>query len=251
MSIKSKILATAASLTLLGGITAAGVLAAAPAGAATPSCGGSCIDIFSQEYSGTTLGNPQFVLDVFRRHAAVGQPIILFKSSDIDPAEDFQLVNQGLASDFYAAGLMSSAIALRYGCVPGTGTAEFPTCASSVNDPAYEIEFAPFGVDSGLCVGLGATAVPGEGVSLQECGSTSKVVWVQDTSAIDAPVAPYFAAINGSDTFFSNPYVLTYPSNAYPTDKPRAQLQVGNLTGFTGPVTNDTQLWTGVAGVLP
>ena len=39
--------------------------------------------------------------------------------------------------------------------------------------------------------------------------------------------------INGSDTNFSHPFVLTYPKNGYPTDKPRPQLIIQNLTGFS------------------
>jgi len=63
--------------------------------------------------------------------------------------------------------------------------------------------------------------------------------------------------INGSDTNFSHPFVLTYPKNGYPTDKPRPQLITQNLTGFTGnflvPVlgtVNDNQLWGADFGVL-
>ena len=33
----------------------------------------------------------------------------------------------------------------------------------------------------------------------------------------------YNAVITGSDTNFSHPFVLTYPSNGYPTDIPRPQ----------------------------
>ncbi len=39
--------------------------------------------------------------------------------------------------------------------------------------------------------------------------------------------------INGSDTNFSQPFVLTYPNDSFPTDKPRPQLVVTNLTGFS------------------
>ena len=42
MSFKSKVLAAAATLTLVGGVVMAGALTAAPAGAATPSCGPAC-----------------------------------------------------------------------------------------------------------------------------------------------------------------------------------------------------------------
>ena len=59
----------------------------------------------------------------------------------------------------------------------------------------------------------------------------------------------YFPVINGSDTNFSHPFVLTYPANGFPTDKPRPQLQVRNLTGFSNGIGRvvgtviDTQLW--------
>ena len=88
------------------------------------------------------------------------------------------------------------------------------------NDPAFELEYTPFGVGSGLCVGVASTAVQGTKVSLQPCGASSKTVWIVDT--LDTTIRHgYVPLINGSDTNFSHPYVLTYPKNAYPTDKPR------------------------------
>ncbi len=50
MSIKSKVLAAAATLTLVGGVGAAGALTAGSASAATPSCGTSCINIFTKQF---------------------------------------------------------------------------------------------------------------------------------------------------------------------------------------------------------
>ena len=50
----------------------------------------------------------------------------------------------------------------------------------------------------------------------------------------------FYAAINGSDTNFSQPFVLTYPGGgAYPTDKPRPQLESENLTEFSNPGNGD------------
>ena len=44
----------------------------------------------------------------------------------------------------------------------------------------------------------------------------------------------FFPLINGSDTNFSQPFVLTYPAAGFPTDTPRPQLTVTlNLTGFS------------------
>ncbi len=47
------------------------------------------------------------MLDVLRQGAKVGQPIILFRTSNTDPAEDFVPSIQGTTADFYAAGLVS------------------------------------------------------------------------------------------------------------------------------------------------
>ncbi len=104
MGLKSKVFAAAATLTLVGGVSTVGMLSAA---AATPSCGGTCVDIFSREFG--THRTPNFVLDVWRQGAKVGQPIILFRTSDTDPAEDINASFQGLTSDFFGAGLVSSA----------------------------------------------------------------------------------------------------------------------------------------------
>jgi hypothetical protein len=242
MGLKSKVFAAAATLTLVGGVSTVGMLSAA---AATPSCGNTCIDIFSREFG--THRTPNFVLDVWRQGAKVGQPIILFRTSNTDPAEDINASFQGFVSDFFAAGLVSSAVNLHY----GGGAAGFP------DDVAFELEYTPFGVGSGLCVGVASTAAQGTKVSLQPCGASSKTVWIVDTGDSATINRGYVPLVNGSDTNFSHPFVLTYPKNGFPTDKPRPQLITQNLTGFTGnflvPVlgtVNDNQLWGADFGVL-
>ncbi len=252
MSIKSKVLATAATLTMVGGVGAAGVLATATtANAATPSCGITCVDIFSKQFGHHIA--PNYLLDVFQQHIRIGQPIILFRASNNDIAEDFRLEFQGTVADFYAAGMVSAALALHYGCIAGTSA--FPDCFGTkitINDPAFEIEYTPLGQFSGLCVGVAATAVQQEKVSLQECGASSKTVWVVDI--FDQPFTfftGYAPLINGSDTNFSQPFVLTYPQSGFPTDRPRPNLEVDNLQGFSQgfpPILNypslvDNQLW--------
>jgi len=257
MSIKSKVLASAATLTLLGGVGMAGALSAGTASAATPSCGGSCIDIFSHQFG--THRSPNYVVDVLRQGEKVGQPIILFRTANFDPAEDWTVSFQGTTADFFAAGLVGAAVALHYGCI---ATVNFPDCYGldiAVNDPAFEIEYAPYGVDSGLCLGVASTAVQEEGVTLQPCGVSAKTVWIADI--FDSPSTlfnGYIPLINGSDTNFSQPFVLTYPESGYPTNMPRPQLQVDNITGFSegfppGPelgTVDDNQLWGADFGVL-
>src|SRR5260370_5607803 len=230
MSIRSKVLAAAATLTLVGGLGAAGALTAGSASAATPSCGNACIDVFSKQFG--TNRHPNCVGDVLRQGEKFGQPIILFRTANFDPAEDFTVAFQGTVADFFAAGLVSSAVALHYGCVAGSS----PSCQSATNphgfpnDFAFENEYAPFGVDSGLCVGVAATAFNDEGVTLQPCGVSAKTVWIVDT--FDSPVTLFNGVVplvNGSDTNFSHPFVLTYPNNSVTTRKPRPHLVVAHL----------------------
>ena len=200
-------------------------------------------------------------------------------------------------SDFFAAGLVSASTELHYG-----GGSTQANGAKTADDPAFEIEYAPYGVASGLCVGVGGTAAQGGKVSLQPCGVSSKTVWIADVGLVpgtpnstvttihrtsrtaaptpftktrpvttlgspasinnyltDDPTAlehGYAPAINGSNTNFSHPFVLTYSSTGQPTDMPRPQLYVSNLTGFSsgaGPIVgtvNENQLWGAVYGEL-
>src|SRR5271163_2118535 len=116
MSIKSKVLAAAATLTLVGGVGMAGALTAGSASAATPSCGGACIDIFSHQFG--THKSPNYVVDVLRQGEKTGQPIILFRTANFDPAEDFTFAFQGTVSDFYSAKLVTAALNLHYSALP-------------------------------------------------------------------------------------------------------------------------------------
>ncbi len=257
MSIQSKVLATVATLVTVGGVGTAGVLGtAAAATAATPTCGQTCIDIFSYEFGNHST--PNYILDV-QGQGLIGQPIILSSASDNNPGEDFRLVSDSTVATLYAAHMVTAALALHYGCIPKVN---FPDCFGqtkyAVNDPAFQIEYAPGGAFSGLCVGVAGTAVQGEGVTLQSCGASSKTVWVVDQ--YDQPVDFFFhgyaPAINGSDTNFSQPFVLTFPQSGVPTDVPSPQLQVDHLSGSTHgwppilnyPSINDNQLWGGDLG---
>jgi hypothetical protein len=226
MSIKSKFLAAAGTLALAGGMATAGALSAS---AATPPCGHNCIDIFSREFG--THTHPNFVLDVWRQSAKAGTPIILFRTSNTDPAEDFTVSNQGTVADFYAAGLVSASLNLHYSA-----------------DEAYEFEYSPNGVDSGLCVGTASTAANKTPVVLVPCGASAKSVWVVDSQ--DAIGRGYVPLINGSDTNFSHPYVLHYPGNAFPTDTPRPQLNTYELQKYSNNSVFDNELWGANFGVL-
>ena len=226
MSIKSKIIAAAGTLALAGGLVTAGALSAS---AATPPCGHRCIDIFSREFG--THTHPNFVLDVFRQSAKAGTPIILYRTSNTDKAQDFTISFQGTVSDFFAAGLVSSALNLHYS-----------------HNAAFEVEYSPNGVNSNMCVGTASTAANGTPVVLVPCGASAKSVWVVDSQ--DSIGAGYVPLINGSDTNFSHPFVLHYPGNGFPTDTPRPVLNTWNLQKYSNNSVFDNELWGADFGVL-
>ena len=221
MSIKRRVLAVAATMTMVGGVSAVGLLpAAASITPSTPSCD-DCLTVFSQEFG--TFGSPNFVLDVYKQGETVGTHVILYRASASDPAEDFTISRQGTVNSFEAIGVVTDALALHYG-----------------NLPAYEYEYSPYGVDSGLCMGVGSTAGDGTPVALEPCGASSKTVWVAD--AADGGKG-YYPAINGSDTNFSHPFVLHYPGNGYPTDMPRPALNTYMLQKYSAGAVYNNEEW--------
>jgi hypothetical protein len=250
MSISGKTLAATAALGLAAACSGAVVLGTGTASAATPPCGARCLDIFSKQFG--THRQPSFVLSVASKSATVGEPIIMYWQSDNNPAEDFVATRQGTVSEFNKVGLVSDAVDLHYG-----------------SDYAYEYEYAPYGVDSGLCIGVAATAAAGSEVSLQPCSASSRTLWIVDSS--DGQYSTGYgdwngdwyngnhALINGSDTDFSHPFVLTYPVGAFPASHPRAQLDTTNITGSTDdssgipcPIdVSSNQLWSWDRGSLP
>jgi len=208
-------------------------------------------DIFSREFG--SLSSPNFSLDVLRGVETIGQEIILFATANLGPAQQWTMAAQGTTANFYSSGLVSTAVASYYGCIPGVN---FSNCYGqttvSVNDPAFELEYAPNGVESGLCMGVASTAVQDELVTLQPCGVSGGTVWIEDVFGSSSTLTSgYIPLINGSDTDFNQPFVLTYPQAGYPTDVPRPELQVANITGSSqgsppepelGTVS-DNQLW--------
>lgn len=182
MSIKSKVLAGAAALSVASGL---GVVAASSAHATTPSCG-SCISISSVNNGG--------VFDAFKRGHTAGTQVTLWGNSNSDPATDFRVYEAGTVHEFYKAGLMSWAMD-HYG----------------PRDEAYEIEYTPYGVDSGLCVGVPSKAVNGRWVRLEPCGVSAATTWVvvNDSATWTSNGVENAELANGSTTNFFRPEVLT------------------------------------------
>ncbi len=222
MSIKSKVLVAAATLTVAGGASAVGALSAS---AATPQCtasGNTCIEIFSAEFG--TPASPGFVETVFHGVAKAGVPTELHRASSTDPAEDF-IAHGGLVSQFYAAGMVSAAVNSHYG-----------------SEQAAQIEYAPLGVPTGLCAGLATTAYQGEGLTLQPCSTPGTTVWVIDTADSPTTAPANFPIVSGSTTDFAHPFGMTYPDKRDPACERLPQITVTRLTGNPAHVP-DWQLW--------
>jgi len=257
---KSKVLATAASLTMVGGVLAVSALATNTAAKAeTPSCGVTnfyCVDLFSKQFG--THKDPGFLQDVYRQGDRVGQPVILFRAGSSDPAEDFTTDDLTSGKSFIPDTVAQlESITGGYpvtGPFGSNGIFSAATANEYASSYVVENEYAPFGVNSGLCVGLAANPFNGEGVTLQPCGETARTLWIINSSnAIFAFIHGYTSMINGANTNFSHPYVLTYPANGYPTDLPRPQLSVRQVQTFSSgtPYIGTNQLFGADVGVVP
>ena len=235
MSIRGKLVAAAAVVTLTGGVSAVGTLSAQ---AATPSCYEHCIELYTQKFGSF------FILDVLLGRGKAGQPITLYRSSNNDPAEDFAIFSSARVSRLAAQGLISSALASHYGGTCARVSSVTHKCVSHYpNDWAYEFEYVPDGVPSGLCMGVAGTAGDGTKVVLEPCGS-ARTAWVADTPTR----SPSVPLINGTDTSVSDPYVLNYPGSAIPSQMPTPQLTTWALSRYANGHVFTNQLWSAEFG---
>ena len=218
MSIKTKVLAAAATLTVAGGLSTVGTL---PAIAATPQCGPHCIQVFSAKFG--TSADPGFVETVFQGVGTVGQPTIVAPPSSTDPAGDLIVPRAGPVSAFFAAGLVSAAVNQHYG-----------------NELAVQIEFAPLGQPTGLCSALATSAYQNEGLTLQPCSTPGTTVWIVDRADSPGPPSAPFPIVNGSTTDFTHPFAMIIHGN--PAHKRFPQIKVQRLRGNPDHV-RISQLW--------
>jgi hypothetical protein len=243
MPVTSKVAAAAAALMLAGGVAAAAV----PARAATAQCGASCVELSSRVSASYDPFLAPLVLDALDRGQAPGTAIVLSLASHRNAGEDFE-ASVSTVNQYLQAGLVGLNVAQHYGCVVG---APFPSCPSGdVNDVAFELQYTPDGASTGQCVGVPATAGQGTQVSLQPCGVSAATVWIVDSPA--SINGSYVPLINGTDTNFSHPYVLTYPATPFlwwlPPGIP--QLETATLQENAAGRVPDNQLWREDVGVL-
>jgi len=227
MSFKAKIAAAAATFALAGG--GLGTAGALSASAATPIARSHFQHLYTLKFG------PRDVLDTFQGRAVAGQKVILFRASSSDPAEDFVIKDLGKVaslSTMTGHSLFTPQFTAKYG-----------------SRQAYEFQYEPYGVNSRLCPGTwpGESARPGYKVRLERCRHANSI-WVAGPSphrgmAIrDAanPGSTFF--INGATDSVSDPLVLTYP-----TDMPRAWVNVEPLHDYGNGAVFDNQQWSAMA----
>jgi hypothetical protein len=216
VSRKRKTVVGLAALALAGGVCLGGIAAAPVAVAASPACGTSCVSLYNQLYGGVAVSK------VPGGTAATGQAVTLAAAAS-STTEDWSASFQGVVSDFYAAGLMNKILDVNYG-----------------PDPVYEFQYEPGGINSGECLGIASGPGQGTQVTLQPCGKTANTAWIYDTAAASGGYVPY---INGSDTQYPAPYVLTalLPGGDFTTQALSVNLN-GTIAG--------DQMWRLISGDL-
>jgi hypothetical protein len=229
MSIK-KTARTLMATVIVGVVSAIMPLAAS---AATSACGPNCLSVFSPELG--TYAQPNFVEHVFGGIASVGQPTGLNQASGLDSSEDFINPHPGNVSDYYTMGLVSAEVNSHYGSLS-----------------ASQLEYAPSGAPSGLCVGAASDPYQREPLSLQPCTVPGRTVWIIGTTLSPATAAAHlFPIVSGATSDFSRPFAMSYPRHVN-TDEMLPPIRLSHLQ-FLGRerALPDDQLWGVVRGILP
>ena len=220
-------LAAGVAVTTAVGLTAAGAASASTTSAkpnATPPCGIFCINPYTAKYG------PGYVLQNYRAINGVGNPLKLQFANNNAPGQDWTIYLQGSVHRFYEYGLVSANLAFHYG-----------------HEPAYELQWSPYGVNTGLCQGTAAPAANGRKVTLQVCGVNANTVWVldfQDSPYLNPLSGVFVPVIAGSTTNFSNPQVL---SSGTPPQEPLFTVRIHSFAN--GAVANN-QLWWAYPGMI-
>jgi len=205
MNLKSKAVAAAAAAVLVSGVTA---VAAMSAGAAHPVVRG--VVRRSLQPRVRHAQDPRTTWPTCCvRAPRPGQPIILFRTSNTDPAEDISAEFSGLASEFFAAGMLSPAAALHTAACRAARTSPGRAGRSPAGRRASmtRVRGRVRALRRGQRPVAWAWRPPRSRARACPCsraGRDARTVWIVDLN--DSPStlgSGYVPLINGSDTNFS------------------------------------------------
>ena len=188
------------ALSAVGALLMLGATTAAQASSrsvpdATPACGGGCFNLYSLAFGHNQIQSAN-VPGNNGTGGKVGQTINLKGATDSSPNEDFSGGFVGTVAQLCPEGQLSPYICNFYG-TNSQWQGKFPV---------YESNWSPFGNESDLCIGVATPAFTNENVTLRPCGVGSSTFWVADLSNAHIGYTPF---LNGSDTNFTHPLVLT------------------------------------------
>ena len=160
----------------------------------------------------------------------VGAGVDLKFANNLFSNEDFTGGLIGTVSDFCGPAILGYPI-------PQTSYA----CLHYGTYPVFEANWSPYGNASLLCAGVAVPAAS-QNVTLQSCGRTSRTLWILDASKAKVVAGKtYYPAINGSDTQFSDPLVLTVNTGS---KSPANTLTIARENTLTGGAVQDDQMFT-------
>ena len=199
---------------------------------ATPACGFGCSNVFSEQLRGDTI------MSVFvpgsnglATTATVGTKVDLKLGNDTASNQDFTLAENETVGQACSDGDLSTN---SYACLNFATEVSFGDYTGAF--PVIEVQWSPYGVQSGLDIGVAVAHVNGEPVTLQSDGVSANTQFVLDLN--DAHViggVTYVPAVLGSDTNSSDPLVLQVNTGS---KNPQNALSVTRLLKSSGFVPN-------------
>jgi hypothetical protein len=225
---------TRACYVLTAGVAVSTALALSGAGAAsasvthamvpdaTPSCSWPCLNPYNAKWGSDEI------LKAVNSAAFSGNRLKLAIASNSSPGEDWVFYDVDTVTNLILNGLVSPQLEEYFG-----------------DDTGFELQFAPYGVMSGLCQGVSTPAYNGERVTLQTCGNQDgevigSTVWILGEDIAPPPYEGFLPIISGTTTNFSDPQVLAA--------KALNRLVTFRLQGFSDGQIYSNQLWWAFPG---
>ena len=203
---------------------------------ATSACGAYCSDYSSLLLGPGTIMNAYVAGDTGAVPSHPGQPVNLKYASNSHPNEDFTLQQVGTVSQFCGSLLNSASVA----CIDFAGSEP-----SGIDYPAYELNWTPYGNESGYCAGTVGTPYNGKQVKLVTCGKSEGSLLIDEGNDLTTGGLTYDSYITGATSQFSHPYVLSVdPGSAGPANQVRLSAQ----NSLTGGVAKDSEMFAATAG---
>lgn len=117
-------------------------------------------------------------------------------------------------------------------------------CLHYAGFPVFESNWSPDGDESGLCVGVAVANLANQNVTLQNCGETTRTLWIADLANAHLGATPW---VNGSSSNFSHALSLTEQVGS---KSPQNQMLVENLNLLTGGFVDNAQEFRTAFGPL-